>query len=53
MSGNCDEMQCVTITSDPVNIDSCPNLIYIRIPAGVQIPEDAFTETPNVVVDQN
>ena len=31
---------------------NCGQLYYIRIPAGVEIPEDAFIGCPNVIIDQ-
>jgi hypothetical protein len=31
---------------------NCQNLLYVRIPAGVEIPTDAFTGCPHVVIDQ-
>jgi len=32
--------------------DECKDLLHIRIPAGVEIPGDAFAGCPNVVIDQ-
>ncbi len=29
----------------------CPNLVYIRIPEGVRIADDAFQDSPNVAID--
>ncbi len=31
---------------------NCKNLCYIRIPAGIEIPDDAFADCPKVVIDQ-
>ncbi len=31
---------------------NCRNLIYVRIPAGVTVPDDAFTGCPEVIIDQ-
>ena len=31
---------------------NCKNLLYVRIPAGITIPDDAFDGCPNVMIDQ-
>ena len=41
---------CTTI--EPGAFSNCENLRYIRLPADVEIPDDAFTGCPNVVIDQ-
>ena len=41
---------CTTI--EPKAFINCKNLLYIRIPAGIEIPDDAFDGCPNVVIDQ-
>ena len=42
--------ECTTI--EPRAFTNCKNLLYIRIPAGVEIPADAFVGSPNVAIDQ-
>ena len=42
--------ECTTIESKA--FINCKNLLYIRIPAGIEIPDDAFDGCPNVVIDQ-
>ena len=42
--------ECMTI--EPKAFINCKNLLYIRIPAGIEIPDDAFDGCPNVVIDQ-
>ena len=42
--------ECTTI--EPKAFMNCKNLLYVRIPAGVEIPADAFAGCPNVVIDQ-
>ena len=42
--------ECTTI--EPKAFINCKNLLYIRIPAGIEIPDDAFDGCPNVVIDQ-
>ena len=39
---------CTTI--EPKAFVNCKHLLYIRIPAGVEIPDDAFAGCPKVVV---
>ncbi len=41
---------CSTI--EPKAFINCRNLLYVRIPAGTELPEDAFDGCPNVVIDQ-
>ena len=41
---------CTTI--EPRAFLNCKNLLYIRSPARVEIPNDAFTGCPKVVIDQ-
>ncbi len=41
---------CTTIQSRA--FVNCDHLLYVCIPAGVQIPDDAFAGCPNVVIDQ-
>ena len=31
---------------------NCKNLLYVRIPEGITIPDDAFDGCPNVMIDQ-
>ena len=42
--------RCTAI--EPKAFINCKNLLYIRIPTGIEIPKDAFTGCPNVVIDQ-
>ena len=41
---------CTTIESKA--FINCKNLLYVQVPAGAEIPEDAFAECPKVIVDQ-
>ena len=41
---------CITI--EPRAFVDCENLLYVRVPAGVEIPEDAFSGCPYVMIDQ-
>ena len=41
---------CTTI--EPMAFINCRNLLYIRVPAGIELPENTFAGCPNVVVDQ-
>lgn len=37
---------------DPEAFVNCRNLIYVRVPAGVTIPDGAFMDSPGVMIDR-